>query len=187
MSFCPKCGKELVNNTSICENCGADVAQQQVSNQECQQETVYVDPVATETQYQSTPNQQQYQSAPNQPPYQSAPNQPPYQSAPNQYQYQANPYYPPTITEDMLPPEYKPVSIWAYLGYSILFSLPVIGLIMLFIVAFGSNYSKSLRNFAKYNLIMIAISTVLAVLFYVFFFVVFGLTASGMMDEFMYY
>ncbi len=169
MSFCPKCGKEIMNNLSICENCSADVAQQQVSNQEYQQETVYVDPVATENQYQSAPNQQQYQSAP------------------NQYQYQANPYYPPTITEYMLPPEYKPVSIWAYLGYSILFSLPVIGLIMLFIVGFGSNYSKSLRNFAKYNLIMIAISTVLVVLFYVFFFVVMGMSATGMMDEFMYY
>ena len=177
MSLCPNCGKELANDAVFCTECGATV-EQQVNNQDYQQNTVSIDQMAIENQYQNTQNQQQYQSIPNQPPYQTQ----------YQYQYQANAYNQP-ITEDMLPPEYKPVSIGAYVGYSLLFSIPVVGFIMMFIVGFGSSYCKSLRNFAKSYLVMMAISIALVVLFYLvmIFLAVFMGVSVGMMDEFMYY
>ena len=177
MSLCPNCGKELANDAAFCTECGATV-EQQVNNQNYQQNTVSVDQVVTENQYQNTQNQQQYQSVPNQPPYQQ------------QYQYQSNSYYQqPRITEDMLPLEYKPVSIGAYIGYTLLFSIPIVGFIMLLVVGFGSSYCKSLRNFAKSHLIIMAISVALVGLFYlVMIFLVVGMGMSvGMMDEFMYY
>ena len=47
-----------------------------------------------------------------------------------------------------LPEEYRPISMWGYFGYEILFSIPIIGFICLFIYAIGSkNVNK--KNFAR--------------------------------------
>ena len=48
----------------------------------------------------------------------------------------------------MLPPEFEPISSWGYVGYTILFSFPVVGLIFLIVFAFsGKNINR--RNFAR--------------------------------------
>ena len=47
-----------------------------------------------------------------------------------------------------VPAEFQPVSMWGYFGYSLLFSIPVVGTILIFVFAFGSkNINK--RNFAR--------------------------------------
>ena len=47
-----------------------------------------------------------------------------------------------------IPEEYKPISMWGYFGYEILFSIPIVGLILLLIFSFSSkNINK--RNFAR--------------------------------------
>ncbi len=47
-----------------------------------------------------------------------------------------------------LPEKYRPISMWGYFGYEILFSIPVIGFIFLIIFAIGSkNVNK--KNFAR--------------------------------------
>lgn len=47
-----------------------------------------------------------------------------------------------------LPREYVPLSPWAYFGYSILFSIPFIGFILLVVFSFiGDNINR--RNFAR--------------------------------------
>lgn len=47
-----------------------------------------------------------------------------------------------------IPSEYKPLSPWAYFGYTLLFSIPVIGFIFLLIYTFnGQNINR--RNFAR--------------------------------------
>lgn len=78
-------------------------------------------------------------------------------------------YYPPygyqPVNESMLPLEYQPVSVGQYIGYTLLFSIPLIGFIMMFVIAFGSGNSKSLRNFAKSYLIMTAVGIGLMVFF----------------------
>mgnify|MGYP002624304237 CR=1 FL=1 len=52
------------------------------------------------------------------------------------------------ITEANLPAQFRPLSPWAYFGYSILFSIPVIGFIFLLIYTFKkSNINR--RNFAR--------------------------------------
>ena len=47
-----------------------------------------------------------------------------------------------------IPEKYRPISMWGYFGYEILFSIPVIGFIFLIIFAIGSkNVNK--KNFAR--------------------------------------
>lgn len=49
---------------------------------------------------------------------------------------------------ESLPPEYKPLSPWSYLGYNLLFVIPILGLIFLFVFAF-SNENINRRNYAR--------------------------------------
>ena len=51
--------------------------------------------------------------------------------------------YPNTI-----PNEYRPLSAWAYLGYNILFAIPLVGFIMLIVFAFDSS-NINRRNYAR--------------------------------------
>ena len=47
-----------------------------------------------------------------------------------------------------IPEEYRPISMWGYFGYEILFSIPVIGFIFLIVFAIGAkNVNK--KNFAR--------------------------------------
>ena len=47
-----------------------------------------------------------------------------------------------------IPYQYKPLSPWAYFGYSLLFSIPLVGFILL-IVFSCSNENINRRNFAR--------------------------------------
>ena len=47
-----------------------------------------------------------------------------------------------------LPDQYRPLSPWAYFGYTILFSIPVVGFVFLVIFAF-SKKNINRRNFAR--------------------------------------
>ena len=71
-----------------------------------------------------------------------------------------------------IPEEYKPLSPWAYIGYQLLFALPCIGIILLFVFGFGSNTNINLKNFARsylfVYLIAIGISVLLIILGFVF-------------------
>lgn len=45
--------------------------------------------------------------------------------------------------------DYKPISMWGYFGYEILFSIPVVGFIILLVFSFGGTPNKNLKNFAR--------------------------------------
>ena len=63
-------------------------------------------------------------------------------------------------------PHYNPISIGEWLITAIIFAIPIIGFIMLFVWGFGSNTQPSKANWAKATLIMIGISIVLSFLFF---------------------
>lgn len=47
-----------------------------------------------------------------------------------------------------IPEEYRPISMWGYFGYEILFSIPIVGFICLIVFALGAkNVNK--KNFAR--------------------------------------
>ena len=60
-----------------------------------------------------------------------------------------------------IPGEYKPISMWGYLGYQLLFSIPLIGFILLVVFSLGGTKNINLKNFARsyfcYAIIMLVI------------------------------
>ena len=68
---------------------------------------------------------------------------------------------------DELPEEYKPLSMWQYFLYQILFSIPIIGFIFLILIAFGVGKNINLRNFARsYFCSLIIIIILIVIVFF---------------------
>lgn len=64
-----------------------------------------------------------------------------------------------------IPEKYTPISAWGYVGYQLLFSIPLIGLIILCIYAFGNTENINLKNYAKsYFCIMLVLIILIIVL-----------------------
>lgn len=76
-------------------------------------------------------------------------------------------YYAPA---PQIPPEYTPLSPWAYFGLSILFNIPIIGFIFLIVFSCnGSNLNR--RNFARSYwcaLLLVAIFAVIVFMLAIF-------------------
>ena len=47
-----------------------------------------------------------------------------------------------------IPEEYRPISMWGYFGYEVLFAIPVIGFIVLIILAITAR-NVNVKNFAR--------------------------------------
>ena len=61
-----------------------------------------------------------------------------------------------------VPFEYKPISMWGYFGYELLFAIPCVGFILLLIFSFGGTSNMNLKNFARsYFCFMIVVVLVL--------------------------
>lgn len=68
----------------------------------------------------------------------------------------------PMIHEKESSRAYKPLGVLAYLGYEILFMIPVVGLVSLLYLALGGTENKNLKNFAGFWLCKILIFIVIA-------------------------
>ena len=90
----------------------------------------------------------------------------PVQSAPA-YQppvYQQPVYAQPgEITQDQLPEKFRPLSPWAYFGYGLLFTIPVIGFILMVVFAL-TNGNINRRNYARSYFCWFVIAIILIVL-----------------------
>ena len=68
-----------------------------------------------------------------------------------------------------IPEEYRPISMWGYFGYQLLFAIPCVGFIMLLVFAFGGTRNLNLRNFARsyfcVTIVMVILVVVLMLLF----------------------
>ena len=65
-----------------------------------------------------------------------------------------------------IPEEYKPISMWGYFGYQLLFSIPCIGFIVLIVFALGGTKNINLKNFARsYFCVIILIIIILIIIF----------------------
>lgn len=90
--------------------------------------------------------------APREPQQQYQQPQQQYQQPQPQYHQPQQNYYQnitPVITdESQLPLQFRPLSPWAYFGYSLLFSIPIVGFILLIVFSFStSNINR--RNYAR--------------------------------------
>ncbi len=67
--------------------------------------------------------------------------------------------------------EYEPISAWGYIGYRILFAIPILGLILAIVWSIGAE-NRNKKNFARSQIIILIITAVLSfivgVLAYIF-------------------
>lgn len=62
-----------------------------------------------------------------------------------------------------IPSELRPISMWGYFGYQILFAIPVIGWIVALVFAFTAK-NLNLKNYARAQFCIIIIEVVVIVL-----------------------
>lgn len=64
-----------------------------------------------------------------------------------------------------IPEEYQPISMWGYFGYELLFSIPLVGFILLLVFSFGGTKNKNLKNFARSYFCFMIVIIVLSIIF----------------------
>lgn len=67
------------------------------------------------------------------------------------------------IVPTQIPIEYKPITTWGYVGYYVLYQIPIVGFILMLVNAFGSNTNVHLKNLSRCYLILYVISFVLVI------------------------
>ena len=67
-----------------------------------------------------------------------------------------------------IPESYKPISMWGYFGYQILFNIPVIGFIILLVFAFGGSGNVNVKNFARSQFCVFILFLLLALIIVAF-------------------
>ena len=78
-----------------------------------------------------------------------------------------------------IPSEYKPITPLGYIGYQLLFSIPIIGFIFLIIYALGGTNNINVKNFARsYFVVMIIAFILIFILVFLF-----GLNPSTLTNQ----
>ena len=77
-----------------------------------------------------------------------------------------------------IPEEYRPISMWGYLGYQILFAIPCVGFILILVFSFGGSRNINLRNFARAYLLAFVIGLIIVGIL----FAIFGVALFSMTD-----
>ena len=106
--------------------------------------------------------------------------------APAPEQRQAS-YQQPLYTQPVYPQPQpsvnpEPVSAWGFIGLTILFGIPVVGFICAIVFACMSSINTNIRNYARAQLILIAIAFVLLLIFGI----TLGSVTSVIMNELAY-
>ncbi|MGN0347022.1 MAG: hypothetical protein ACI4DU_07025 [Lachnospiraceae bacterium] len=131
--ICQNCGVENAANTGYCSNCNNPMPQVQNGTMPADgQQMQYSNPIAADSV--------------------TMQNQPTtYQQPQNNMQYQQPMVAPVNVNvqTQVIPPEYKPLGMWAYFGFELLFAIPIVGVILLIVFACGGTSNINLKNFAR--------------------------------------
>lgn len=76
--------------------------------------------------------------------------------------------------QNNIPSQYKPLGAWAYFGYTLLFSLPLVGFILLIVFSFNDD-NINRRNFARSYWCALLVGVIIMVILIILA-AVFGLT-----------
>lgn len=75
-----------------------------------------------------------------------------------------------------IPKQYKPISAWGYVGWDILFSIPVVGLIILIVFACGGTSNINRKKYAQSKFCAFFLALLLSVISFLILYFVFGIT-----------
>jgi len=59
--------------------------------------------------------------------------------------------------------EYKPIGAWGYVGYQILFSIPIVGFIVALVFALGGTTNINLKNYSRSYFIWMLLAILLVI------------------------
>lgn len=80
---------------------------------------------------------------------------------------------------DNVPANLRPISAWGYVGYQLLFSIPLVGFILLIVFSFDdSNINR--RNFARSYFVVFLLGIILAVVLGILGVSLFGFLGSAL-------
>lgn len=165
--ICNVCGSEMQDTDKFCNYCGTPdtSATPTVDNS-----YTYAQPVvpATNNGY-AAPVNNGYNQQP---------------AAPAGYGYAQQPAGYPPVTPPPAQPEVPKagLSVGAFFGFGILFSIPVVGFILIMVMSFAPK-NKTLKNFARSYLIWYIIAIAIALIVLIFSLVL----GISIVDEFSYY
>ncbi|MFA5561868.1 MAG: hypothetical protein WDA00_04435 [Eubacteriales bacterium] len=78
----------------------------------------------------------------------------------------------------------RPLSTWQYIGYFLLFSLPLVGLICMIVFAFGAEVNLNLRNLARAYLVLVLFGVLLSVIVvFLMMFVLYDIVSRAFYDS----
>ena len=130
--FCTNCGATVIDGTSICPACGASLGQEP--------QNPGANNAASAGAGYSGPTNSGYNQG-------------------NAGYHQA--YNNAPVTKPVDPRyNYDPISTWGYIGYSLLFVIPLVGFILAIVFAFSGSGSINRRNYARSVCILWIIGTV---------------------------
>ena len=132
--FCPKCGTEVSNDKAFCPECGNPLKSQAQQASGGQQ---------TAGAQQASEGQQTAGAAQN-----FGAQQQSWQATGAQNGARPHPQVQFQSDTVVLPDEYKPISMWGYFGYEILFSIPIVGFIVLIVLSINGK-NQNVKNFAR--------------------------------------
>ena len=155
--FCKRCGAPLpqdTQNPNTCNNFSENYPSSRYSDQNQQQNYWQQQGPRTQQNYQQSHQWKNQRQDYQQQDYQRQDYQ--------QQNYQRQDYQRQSPQESHgIPPEYKPISMWGYFGYELLFSIPCVGLILLLVFSFGGTQNVNLKNFARSYFCLLIIAVVL--------------------------
>lgn len=88
------------------------------------------------------------------------------------------------MEEKDLPAKYRPLGAWAYFGYSLLFSIPLVGFILLIVFSFSDD-NINRRNFARSYWCALIVALILFVIMFIFA-AIFGFAFTSAVTQFNY-
>lgn len=81
-----------------------------------------------------------------------------------------------------IPLEYKPISMWGYVGYNLLFAIPLVGFILMIVFSCGGSNNINVKNYARSYLCIIIISTIITIATYAILIAAMGASALSMAE-----
>lgn len=60
--------------------------------------------------------------------------------------------------------DYKPISMWGYFGYQLLFAIPLVGFILILVFSFGGTRNINLKNFARSRFCALILGIVIGII-----------------------